>query len=135
MHPNLDMGKGYEWDESDIKASYNRSYELLKSCDPVVIKWAKIAQEYQVDGFAQLNEPYKLVWDYNHASSWLQEILPQIKHIYDGKVLAVDTMYDAGDGLSVPYPYNYSGYDLILGGPPAGQKDINLLGRSDWYIP
>lgn len=124
MHPNLDMGRGYEWDESDIKASYNRSYALLKSCDPVVIKWAKIAQEYQVDGFAPLNEPYKLVWDYNDASRWLQEILPQIKQVYDGKVLAVDTMYDTGQGLSVPYPYNYRGYDLILGGPPAGQKDV-----------
>ncbi len=124
MHPNLDMGKGYEWDEPDKNAGYNRSYELLKRCSPVVIKWAKIAQEYQVDSFAPLNEPYKLVWDYNDASRWLQEILPQIKQVYSGKILAVDTMYDMGQGLSIPYHYDYSGYDLILGGPPAGQKDI-----------
>jgi hypothetical protein len=123
MHPNLDMGKGYEWNEPDTKAAYHRSYELLKKFDPVVIKWARIAQEYQVDGFAPLNEPYKLVWDYHDASTWLQEILPQIKQVYDGKVFAVDTMYDIGQGLSLPYPYDYSGYDLILGGPPIGRKD------------
>jgi hypothetical protein len=123
MHPNLDMGKGYEWDEPDPEASYHRSYELIKQFDPVVIKWAGIAQEYQVDGFAPLNEPYKLVWDYTDASKWLHEILPQIKQVYTGRVIAVDTMHDTEQGLSVPYPYDYSGYDLVLGGPPAGRKD------------
>jgi hypothetical protein len=38
-------------------------------------------------------------------------------------MIAVDTMYDLGQGMSMPYPYDYSGYDLILGGPPAGRKD------------
>ena len=127
MHPNLDMGKGYEWEEVDPKAAYHRSYELLKKFDAVVIKWAKIAEEYKADGFAPLNEPYKLVRDYNDASRWLQEILPEIKKVYTGKVMAVDTMHDIGPGRSIPYPYDYSGYDIILGGPPAGRKDI-----ADW---
>jgi hypothetical protein len=72
MHPNLDMGKGYEWDEPDPAAGYHRSYELIRKLDSVVIKWAKIAEEYKADGFAPLNEPYKLVRDYNDASKWLQ---------------------------------------------------------------
>jgi len=127
MHPNLDMGKGYEWDEPDPNAFYHRSYELIKKFEPVVIKWAKIAQEYQVDGFAPLNEPHKLVRDYLDAAQWLKEILPEIKQVYSGRVVAVDTMYDIGPGRSIPYPYDYSGYDIILGGPPAGRKDI-----SDW---
>ena len=124
MHPNLDMGKGYEWDEPDPDAGYHRSYELIKKLDAVVVKWAKIAEEYQVEGFAPLNEPYKLVRDYNDASKWLQEILPEIKRVYSGKVFAADTMHDLGRGKSAPYPYDYSGYDMILGGPPAGKKDI-----------
>jgi hypothetical protein len=124
MHANLDMGKGYAWDESDNNIAYLRNYELIKKFDPVVIKWAKIAQEYRVDGFAPLNEPYNLIRDYRDASKWLQEILPQIKKVYTGKVMAVDTMYDLGQGMSMPYPYDYSGYDLIIGGPPAGRKDI-----------
>ncbi len=124
MHPNLDMGLGYEWESPGADAAYHRSYELLKKFDEVVIKWARIAEEYGVDGFAPLNEPGKLVWDFNDASRWLQEILPEIKQVYSGQVIAVDTMYDLGQGLSMPYPYDYSGYDLILGGPPAGRKDV-----------
>lgn len=61
MHPNLDMGEGYEWEGPDPNARYHRSYELIKKLDPVVVKWAEIAQEYHADGFAPVNEPYKLV--------------------------------------------------------------------------
>ncbi len=124
MHPNLDMGKGYEWEEYDPEAAYHRSYELIKKLDSVVLKWAKIAEEYRVEGFVPSNEPYKLVRDYNDASRWLQEILPGIKNVYTGKVFALDTMYDTGQGMSIPYPYDYSGYDIILGGPPCGRRDI-----------
>lgn len=42
-------------------------------------------------------------------------------------MIAVDTMYDLRQGMSIPYPYNYAGYDLLLGGPPAGRKDT-----ADW---
>ena len=127
MHPNLDMGKGYEWEEPDPNAGYHRSYELIKKFDSVIVKWARIAEEYRAEGFVPINEPYKLVRDYNDASKWLQEILPKIKKVYTGKVIALDTMHDAGQGLSIPYPYDYSGYDMILGGPPAGMRYI-----ADW---
>ena len=125
MHPNLDMGKGYEWEEPDPNAGYHRSYKLIKKLDPVVVKWAKIAEKYNVDAFVPINEPYKFVWDYNDVSKWLQEILPEIKKVYTGKVIALDTMYDLGSGKSIPYPYDYSGYDMILGGPPCGWKEID----------
>lgn len=127
MHPNLDMGKGYEWEVPDPDAHYHRGYELIKKLDPVVIKWAEIAEEYHVYGFSPLNEPYKLVRDYKDASRWLQEILPQVKEIYSGKVIAVDTMYSSEPGRSIPFPYDYRGYDLILGGPPSGRSHIE-----DW---
>jgi len=129
MHPNLDMGQGYEWEGPDPNAHYHRSYELIKKLEPVVIKWAGIAEEYHVDGFAPVNEPYKLVRDYKDASRWLQEILPLIREVYSGEVIAVDTMYSQGlePGLSIPFPYDYSGYDLILGGPPCGWSYIE-----DW---
>jgi len=129
MHPNLDMGEGYEWECPDPNARYHRSYELIKKLEPVVIKWAGIAKEYYVDGFAPVNEPYKMVRDYKDASRWLQEILPLIREVYSGKVIAVDTMYSQGlePGRSIPFPYDYSGYDLILGGPPCGRSYIE-----DW---
>jgi hypothetical protein len=124
MHPNLDMGKGYEWDNPDDAAAYHRGYELLRKFEPVILKWAKIAREYQADGFAPLIEPSKLVWDYNDASRWLQEIRPLIRQVYSGPLIAIDTMHDIGEGMSTPYPYNYGGYDIVLGRPPAGRKDI-----------
>lgn len=129
MHPNLDMGEGYEWGDPDPNARYHRSYELIKKLDPVVTKWAEIAEEYHVDGFCPLNEPYKLVRDYQDASRWLQEILTQVRQVYSGKVIAVDTMYslEMKPGCSIPFPYDYSGYDLILGGPPCGRSYIE-----DW---
>ena len=127
MHPNLDMGKGYEWERPDPDAGYHRGCELIEKLDSVVVKWAKIAEEYKVDGFAPANEPFKLVWDYNDASQWLQKILPEIRQVYSGRVVAIDTMLSLGQGRDIPFPYDYSGYDMLSGGPPSGRKYI-----ADW---
>ena len=124
MHPNLDMGKGYEWDEPDPSTAYRRSVDLIRKFNAVMIKWAQIAEKYQAEGFAPLNEPCKLVWKYEDAGQWLQEISPEIREAYSGTVIALDTMYDLGQGISIPYPYNYSGYDFVIGGPPAGRQDV-----------
>jgi len=126
MHPNMDMCKGFDWDGNEENATYRRSYELLKRFDPVVLKWARIAEKYKADGFVPLNEPHILVADYTEAGRWLQEILPGIKKSYSGKLIAADTMSSSGRE-SVPYPYNYSGYDMVMCGPPAGRQDV-----SDW---
>jgi hypothetical protein len=125
MHPNLDMGLGYAWVEPDPNAYYHPSYELIKKFDGIVVKWARIAEEYGADAFLPVLEPYKLAGDYEVASRWLQEILPQIREVYHGKVGATDIMYDIGQGLSTPCPYDYSGYDFLLSGPPAGRKNAN----------
>jgi hypothetical protein len=125
MHPNLDMGLGYAWEETDTDAYYHPDYELIKKFDGVVIKWARTAEEYGVDAFLPVLEPFKLAGDHETASQWLQEILPRIREAYHGDVWATDIMYDIGQGLSVPYPYDYSGYDFLLSGPPAGRKDTD----------
>lgn len=134
MHPNLDMGKGYEWDEPDLNAAYHRSPDLIRKFNPVIIKWAQIAEKYQADGFVPVNEPYKLVWEYEEAGKWLQEIIREIEKVYTGNLIAMDTMLDIGQGMSIPYPYNYSGYDLVLGGPPAGGEGCEELGGDDSSI-
>ncbi len=124
MHPNLDQGLGYDWENSgDPEAYYHPSYDLIKQFDGEVLKWAGIAEEYGVDAFLPTLEPYKLAGDYGLASQWLQEILPQIKEVYHGQVWATDIMYDIGQGLSIPCPYDYSGYDFLVSGPPAGRQD------------
>jgi hypothetical protein len=124
MHPNLDMGLGYEWEGHDPGAGYHRSYELIHRLDDVVLKWVALAEEYGAEGFAPCNEPYKLVREYEDASRWLQEIRPRIREAYHGPIWAVDTMHDTGPGRSIPYSYDYSGYDYVLGGPPAGWQEL-----------
>lgn len=126
MHPNLDMGLGYAWGEGDTDAFYQPSYDLIKKFDGVVVHWAQIAEEYGADAFLPILEPYKLAGGYDTASRWLQEILPQIKEVYHGPVWATDGMYDIGMGRSIPTPYDYNGYDLLLSGPPAGWKEANF---------
>jgi hypothetical protein len=124
MHPNLDQGLGYDWENSgDPDAYYHPSYELIREFDGEVLKWAAIAEEYEVDAFLPTLEPYKLAGHHQVASQWLQEILPQIREVYQGQVWATDIMYDIGEGLSIPYPYDYSGFDFLVSGPPAGRKD------------
>jgi hypothetical protein len=126
MHPNLDQGLGYDWENSgDPNAYYHPSYELIKQFDGEVVKWAGIAEEYGVHAFMPTIEPYKLAGDYEVASQWLQEILPQIREVYNGQVWATDIMYDIGEGFSTPCPYDYSGYDFLVSGPPAGRKDTD----------
>jgi hypothetical protein len=127
MHPNLDMGLGYAWEEPDPSAYYHPGHELIRKFDSVVVKWARIAEEYGAEVFLPVLEPYKLIRDYAGASNWLQEILPRIKEVYHGKVWATDIMYDIGQGRSTPCPYDYTGYDFLLSGPPAGRKDAD-----DW---
>jgi len=124
MHPNLDMGKGYQWEENDEDAYYQRSYELIKSFDDVVLALADIAEEYRAEGFVTGIEPHCLVTDFKDADRWLGEILPEIKNHYSGKIIASDSMYNSGDIRDIPFPYDYTDYDMILCGPPAGRKDV-----------
>jgi hypothetical protein len=124
MHPNLDQGLGYDWENSgDPDAYYHPSYELIKEFDGEVIKWAAIAEEYGAEAFLPTLEPYKLAGHYEVTSQWLQEILPQIREVYHGQVWATDIMFDIGEGLSIPRPLNYNGYDFLISGPPAGRQD------------
>ncbi len=126
MHPNLAQGLEYDWENNhDPGKDYYPSYELIKKFGGVVLKWAAIAEEYGVDAFLPILEPYKLAGDYQVASQWLQEILPQIKEVYDGQVWATEIMHDIGQGLSIPRPLNYNGYNFLISGPPAGWKEAN----------
>jgi len=129
MHPNLDMGLGYAWEEPDPNAYYHPTYELIKRFDSVVTHWAGLAEAYGAEAFLPVLEPYKLAGDYAVASQWLQEILPQIRGVYHGRVGATDIMYDTGQGRSIPCPYDYTGYDFLVSGPPAGWKDV-----ADWEV-
>jgi|Deesub1362B_J571_1020462.scaffolds.fasta_scaffold01030_11 hypothetical protein len=91
---------------------------LLDDLTPIVLKWAEISERYGVEVFSPVNEP-QLLSRSEEVSNWAQEILPDLRGIYRGK-LAFIVQGDA-DG----YPlYNLSGYDLIAAGGITCTKDI-----------
>ena len=121
-HPNLDLGEGFAW-EPGMEGRYQPSPELLGRFDGAVVHIAEMAEEYGVYAFLPCIEPYKMSRDVGATSDWLQSVQVEIREVYGGKVGATDIMFDIGKGYSEPFPYDYSGFDLILGGPPAGRKD------------
>jgi len=123
-HPSFDLGKGFDWGEEDSdNSTYHAGKELLDKFTPVVLDWASTAEQMNVYGFLPLLEPHVFAGEIEVASNWLEEILPQIRERFNGKVGVIDIMHNTGVGREViPYPYDYSGYDFALGGPPAGRK-------------
>lgn len=82
---------------------------FLENYKPVIIELAKIAEEEQVEIFSPMNEPdYKL--GINRCSEWGQEILPEIKKVYSGKILwngSLARAFDVGKRI------DFSGYDIV----------------------
>jgi len=68
------------------------------------LKWARIAEEEQVELFSPLNEPNVILGKEN-AFEWAQKIIPEIKKVFKGEiVLKLADMNNPG---------NYSGYDYV----------------------
>jgi hypothetical protein len=124
MHPNLDMGEGFAW-EPGTAGRYQPSPDLIAEFDSAVVTLARLAEEYGAYGFLPCIEPYKLSRDLNATSDWLQGVQHQIRVFYGGLVGATDIMWDIGEGYSWPFPYDYTGFDFIVGGPPAGREDAS----------
>ena len=124
MHPNLDMGEGFAW-EPGMEGRYQPSPSLIARFDAAVVTLAQLAEEYGAYGFIPCIEPYKLSRDLNATSDWLQGVQHQIRAVYGELVGATDIMWDIGEGYSWPFPYDYTGFDFILGGPPAGREDAS----------
>lgn len=130
MHPNMALGQGFDWDGNDPSAKYRGSRETINMFTSSILKWAALSEMYGVEGFLPILEPHVLAGNVEVASIWLQEILPLIRENYSRKVGVIDIMYGTGQGRTViPYPYDYTGYDFIIGGIPAGRKPKIL---SDW---
>jgi len=83
---------------------------LLDKVTPLVLKWAKISEEYGVEMFSPLNEPQLLAYqNEKDVSNWAQEILPKIRKAYHGKIGF--RVHNNPEGFAV---YNLTGYDYIM---------------------
>lgn len=78
-----------------------------------VIEYAKLAEKYEVELFAPMNEP-EVLFGPSASATWGQEILPKIREVYHGKIIwkggaPGDIEPDPGN----PNLTNFSGYDYL----------------------
>jgi len=100
--------------DSGIKKTRN----FLPSLTPLVLKWARIAEDYGVWMFAPLNEPQLIAQD-RDVSEWAQSILPEIRRIYSGKIGF--RVHGVNETASL---YNLTGYDYVIFSGLAATQDI-----------
>jgi len=67
-------------------------------------RWAKIAEEHQVELFSPLNEPNLVLM--GNEFEWAKKVLPEVRKVFKGDVAI--KMADKG-----PEKGNYSGYDYV----------------------
>lgn len=87
--------------------------KFIQNINPVILEWAEIAERHHVELFAPLNEPDCVFEGVDsdetleaRAYSWGQDILPELRARYSGKLV-----FRVMDGF--PASANFSGYDLI----------------------
>ncbi len=82
---------------------------LLKNYEEVILDLAKIAEEENVEVFSPMNEPdWKLGLE--RASSWGQEILPEVGKVFTGKVMWKGLTSDDSENIK---KVDFLGYDII----------------------
>lgn len=100
---------------------------IRKQLDEDVLKWASMAEAYQVELFAPLGAYNLALGSNDAASSWGQEILPRIRERYSGPLAAsVVANVNSGQAAGEPYDFerlDYRGYDyLMLAVHPEGES-------------
>jgi len=109
-HPDFDM---------DFEPSILESRKVLEILTPLVLEWAEVSEEYGVWMFCPLYEP-QLVENKEEISKWAQEMLPEIRKRYNGKICFNDHGNESG-----VYGYNLSEYDFIVINQFTCTKDID----------
>ena len=97
------------------------SKEILENPDfwanlnRLIVENAKLAEKYGVEIYAPLNEPeVKFQNEPNRAWEWAQEILPQIKEVYHGKIAWKGDLSAQIDNPNFNLSKaNFSGYDIV----------------------
>jgi hypothetical protein len=84
----------------------------LEAWNSKVIEYAKLAEEYDVELFAPMNEP-EVLFGPSASATWGQEILPKIREVYHGQVIwKGGATGDIEPPPGQPGP-NFSGYDYV----------------------
>lgn len=111
VSPNFVGASGHNYAEEGINIDLDRH---LKNSEEVALKWAKIAEEYQAEYFAPQNEfngpirgnfAKKGAEEARITSEWHKEMLPKLKEVFTGKLMA--KLDEPREGIDV------SGYDYV----------------------
>ena len=76
-----------------------------------VLKWARFAEENGVEMFAPGVE-MNLIMNENRSGEWLKAILPQIREVYNGKIITAE-QYDIDRWKLLDGRDAFAGYDCI----------------------
>lgn len=88
---------------------------FLKQYDDFIIEIAKLSEKYHVEMFSPMNEPDLKLGSVN-ASAWGQKILPKIREVYKGKIIAKEAaapLLGGGPRPEKNWDINFRGYDAI----------------------
>ena len=121
VSPNFVGAAGHNYAEEGIDIDLERH---LKNSEEVALKWAKIAEEYQAEFFAPQNEfngPIRGNFaeteeeEVRTTTEWHQEMLPKLKGIFTGKLMA--KLDNPREGIDVS-GYDYVGMTISHGNGP-----------------
>ena len=100
----------------------------LEVLNSEIVEYAKLAEEYEVELFAPMNEPGKVFGE--NTGKWRQEILPKIKKVYNGEVIW------KGAGIGLPEKELTEEFLKELSeGPPGDLSGYDYRGFSSMFIP
>jgi len=126
IHTLLIPNPAYPDSGIDPNSSQVSLSTLLEQVTPLVLRWASLAEQYGVEIFCPLNEPQLLFnSDEKEVSDWAQDILPDLREIYHGKLAFL--AQGSGEGLPA---YDLTGYDYVLCGGFTCSQDI--MEHPDW---
>ena len=125
----------------------NNIDDFLNSLKQFILKWAEIAEDYNVEYFAPANELYmvvreKLGYEENSTQAeqlwrkidgWHQEIISAIKEVYTGKMCYKPASIGFNDD---PSTITLTGYDVFAPNMPVGGFSLDeFKGWLDIFIP
>lgn len=111
VSPNFVGASGHNYAEEGIDINLEKH---LQNSEEVALKWAKIAEEYQTEYFAPQNEfngpirgnfAEKGAEEARITSAWHKEMLPKLKQVFTGKLMA--KLDEPREGIDV------TGYDYV----------------------
>jgi len=119
---------------------------LLELVKPQIYKWASVAQQFNVDTFIPAEEANTMILTRGYEKTdlcferrqtineWMQEILPEIKKNFSGKVGFATNQgarcTEDDPGLEGP-DFNYEGYDFIVRKIPFPSV-FEMLPNNNW---